>query len=90
MFMFDIKKIPKHTARAACHKFWRKAYPSYPGMYILWLGQPLAGSQNKGPHGGTCAVKMKEAGSLRTQEPTRELQLIRENKASTKIDRLLK
>jgi len=45
--MFDIKKIPKHTARAACHKFGKKAYPSNPLPFIyrgiIFCGYPWSG-----------------------------------------------
>jgi len=57
--MFDIKKIPKHTARAACHKFGKKAYPSNP-MPFIDRGDYLSRvSPKRGPRAGTCAVQLK-------------------------------
>jgi hypothetical protein len=49
MFMFDIKKIPKHTARAACHKFGMKAYPSNPLPFIYRGDFLLRVSLKRGP-----------------------------------------
>jgi hypothetical protein len=49
MFMFDIKKIPKHTARAACHKFGKKAYPSNPLPFIYRGDYLLRVSLKRGP-----------------------------------------
>ena len=59
MFMFDIKKNPKHTARAACHKFGKKAYPSNPLPFIYRGDYLLRVSLKRGPQVGTCAVQLK-------------------------------
>jgi hypothetical protein len=88
--MFDIKKIPKHTARAACHKFGKKAFPNNPLPFIYRGDYLLRVSPKQGPRVGTCAVQLKHGCRAHTRSDDLHITFIAENKSSAIVDKLLK